>query len=321
MDKIRNSSTGIVKKLRAKSYRTTKKTKDFVLGVFIFVVLAGCVYTILAPIIGILSLSFMSTGDLFNPMVFVVPTEPTVYNISNAVRLMDYWPVLLHTLVYSLGMGLLHVLIASFVGYGFARFNFPGKKIIFALVLLTIIVPPQAYMTPLFMHMRFFGPTDINLINSYWSVTILTIVGMGLRSGLFIYIFRQFFKGLPVEINEAASIDGAGAFRTYATIILPNAKPAMITVLLLSLVWHYGDTFYSGMFLRETRFIHVAAQGIFSRYINEQGVAINVGDAEQLIAQMITYAGVLLVIAPMLVIYAFLQRYFIEGIERSGITG
>ena len=302
-------------------YKAARKSKDIMLGIFVAVLLIGIVYVILAPVIGIISLSFMSSDDLFNPMVFVIPAQPTLYNVANALRLMNYWGTLRYTLFYALGMGLLHVLVASFVGYGFARYNFYGKNIVFVLVLFTIVVPAQAYMTPLFMQFRFFGPTEINLINNYASMIILTAVGMGLRSGLFIYIFRQFFKGIPTELSEAAYIDGAGALRTYATIIMPNAKPAMVTTLLLSLVWHYGDTFYSGMLLSNSRFIHVAAARIFDAYVLEQGLPIHASDTTLLTAQMVTYAGILLVIAPMLIIYAFLQRQFIEGIERSGITG
>jgi len=303
------------------AYKAARKFKDIILGIFVAVLLVGIVYIILAPIIGIISLSFMSSADMFNPMVFVIPAQPTLYNLFNAFRLMNYINTLGYTLAFSLGMGLLHVLVASFTGYGFARYNFYGKNIIFGMVLLTIIVPTQAYMTPLFMQFRFFGPTEINLINNYASMIILTAVGMGLRSGLFIYIFRQFFKGIPTELSEAAYIDGSGALRTYATVIMPNAKPAIVTTLLLSLVWHYGDTFYTGMLLPQARFIHTAAGQTFFRYVEEQGLPIHASDTTLLTAQMITYAGILLIIAPMLIIYAFLQRQFIEGIERSGITG
>jgi len=303
-------------------HKLTREVKDLILGLFVAVILLGIVYTILAPVIGIFSLSFMSAEDVFNPTVFLIPLEPSFYNIRAAAFHMRYWSVLAYTLAYALGMALLHVLVASFVGYGFARYKFWGNSIIFGFVLFTIIIPAQAYMVPLFMTFRFFGfgPFEWNLLDSYATMIILTATGVGLRSGLFIYVFRQFFKGLPVEISEAAFIDGAGPMRTYATVMMPNAKPAIITVLLLALVWHYGDTFYSGMLLSSTtRFIHVAAAGVFTAYQTANN--IHAHDAGIIAAQMVTYAGVVLVIAPILVIYAFLQRQFIEGIERSGIVG
>jgi len=294
-----------------------RRTKEWILGIFTAVLLLGVAYTILAPVIGIVSLSFMSGDDIFNPTVFLIPSQPSLYNISNALRLMNYWVTLSRTLIYAMGVALLHVLVASFVGYGFARFKFYGNNVIFALVIFTIIVPAQAYIVPLFMQFRFFGPTDISLIDSYASIIILTSVGLGLRSGLFIYIFRQFFKGLPFEISEAAYIDGAGPLRTYATVMLPNAKPAITTVLLLALVWLYGDTLYTGILMPGTRLIYQSTHGLFEAYRDQ----FRSTDEINIRAQMVVYAGVLMIITPMLVIYAALQRQFVEGVERSGITG
>jgi len=300
-------------------YKYVRKSKEAIMACLGAIIIIGVVYTILAPVIGIISLSFMSPQDIFNPMVFLIPAAPSFYNVINAVRFMNYWSSLAYTLAYSVGLGLLHVLVASFVGYGFARFRFWGNGLIFGLILFTIIMPAQTFMVPMFMLFRSFGPTNVSLLDSYASIIILTSVGMGLRSGLFIYIFRQFFKGLPTELSEAAYIDGAGTFRTYATIMMPNAKPSIITVLLLSLVWHYGDTFYSGLLLSSSRFIHVAAMNLFDAY--NAGNGIHAHDASLMSSQMVSYAGVLMVIVPILVIYAFLQRQFIEGIERCGIVG
>ena len=301
------------------SHKIQRKTKEFILGSIVAVILLGVVYTVLAPVMGIFALSFMTPEDIFNPMVFLVPSDPTFYNVVNAVRFMHYWRTLAHTMAYALGLGLLHVLVASFVGYGFARYRFYGSGIVFAIVLFTIIFPAQAYIVPLFMLFRFFTPLEFNLLDSYWTMIILTATGVGLRSGLFIYVFRQFFRGLPTELSEAAFIDGAGPIRTYATIMMPNAKPAIITVLLLALVWHYGDTLYSGLLLPSSRFIHVASINLFNAYNAANG--IHALDASLMSAQMVSYAGVVMVILPVLIIYAFLQRQFIEGIERCGIVG
>ena len=305
------------KRLSTVGYYASHKVKDIILGVFTAVILIGICYTILAPVIGIISLTFMSAEDLFNPMIFLVPANPTLYNILTAKDLMNFWLVLARTLGFSLGMGLLQVLIASFTGYGFARYRFLFSSIVFGIVLFTIIIPVQAYMVPLFITFRHFGPTDINLMNNHVSIFMLTATGVGLRSGLFIYIFRQFFRGVPIEINEAAFIDGAGPIRTYATVMLPNAKPAIITVLLLSMVWHYGDTVYSGILLPGVFYIHSAAAGLFEAYMR----GLQPFDENLMLAQMVSYAGVVLVIVPLLTIYIILQRQFIEGIERSGIVG
>jgi len=304
-------------------YRVKREAKEFVLRIFTAILLIGISYTILAPVIGMFSTAFMSVEDLFNPMVFLIPSNPTFDNFRGAVQHLRFWNTLAFTLGYSMGLSLLHVMVASFVGYGFARYKFRGSNIIFAIVLLTFIIPPQAYMVPLWFQFRFFGPTNINLIDSYASVIILTLTGMGLRSGLFIYIFRQFFRGLPVEISEAARIDGCGHLRTYMSVMMPNAKPAIITVFMFSLVWHYGDTFFSGLLLTRPQFMHVSLGQVVFRWqsYNSRGGSMMFADFEMMQAQMVFLAAVTLIIVPIILVYAIMQRQFIEGIERSGIVG
>ena len=299
-------------------YRIRKEGKELIIKALVAILLVGVSYNILAPVIGIFSVAFMSLEDMFNPMVFLIPENPSFANIRNAMFHMRFWTTLRITLTYALGMGLLHVLIASLAGYGFARYKFYGNKLIFGLALLTFIIPPQTYMVPLWFRFRFFGPTDINLIGGYAPMIILTATGMGLRSGLFIYIFRQFFMGVPKELSEAAYIDGCGHLRTYAFIMMPNAKPAIITVLMFALVWHYGDTFYSGILLGTPRFMHVSLGSVVTQYMQYHGIA---GDLNQMRAQMVFFAGITLVVSPIMIIYAIMQRQFIEGIERSGIVG
>jgi len=292
------------------------KARGLILGLAMAIIIIGISYTILAPVIGIFSVSFMSREDLFNPLVFLVPDNFSIINMRNAARYLNYFSVLGRTISFSLAMSALHVAAASFIGYGFARYRFPGNQILFGLVIFTIVIPVQTYMVPLWMQFRFFGPTDTNLIGNYLSMIILTGTGVGLRSGLFIYIYRQFFKGLPTEISEAALIDGAGPIRTFLTVMMPNSKPATITVLLFALVWHYGDTFYSGMLLTGRRFLNVALGGVMQQYMQGSGA-----HADYIGAQIVFFASVTLVIIPIMVIYVILQRHFIEGIERSGIVG
>ena len=313
---------GVLKRIN--TYKLQRKSKDFVLGLFMAIILIGICYIILSPIIGMIALAFMNVDDLFNPMVFLVPMTPTFDNIRQALQHLRFWNTLWYTLRYAGGLGLLHVLTASIIGYGFARYRFYGSKILFAVVLLTFIIPPQTYMVPLWFRFRFFF-MDTNLIDTYTPIILLTITGMGLRSGLFIYIFRQFFMGVPRELSEAAAIDGCGHFRTYAQIMMPNAKPAIVTVMMFALVWHYGDTFYTGVLLNRPMLMHNSLGQVLPRWQVYMASARH-GSAmltqyELMQAQMVIFASVLLVVLPILVIYAIMQRQFIEGIERSGIVG
>ena len=291
------------------------KVKNIIIGICMAIIVMGVCYIIVAPILGIISRAIMTPEDAMNPLIFLIPQNFTMSNINYAITHMDYWRSLATTLGFALGFALLHVVVCSMVGYGFARFKFPGSNVLFALVIVSIVVPVHSYMIPMFMNFRNFLGTDINLIDSVWALGLLTATGVGLRSGLYIYIFRQFFRGLPKEIEEAAFIDGAGALYTYAKVMIPNAKPAIVTVLLFAFVWHYNDTFYTSLLMPNYNFLSSMLMGLGPTFS-----MIEVVNAPFLI-QMVVFGGVLLAVAPILIIYLFLQRYFVEGLERSGIVG
>lgn len=291
------------------------KIKNFILGICMAVIIIGVCYIILSPIFGIISRSIMTTEDVINPLVFLIPQNFTLDNINFAIQYMQYWHTLAETLAFSFAFSALHVVVCSMVGYGFARFKFPGANVLFALVIVTIVVPVHSYMVPLFLNFRFFLGFDWNLLNTWWALGLLTATGVGLRSGLYIYIFRQFFRGLPKEIEEAAFIDGAGPLYTYVRVMIPNAVPAIVTVFLFAFVWHYNDTFYTSLLMNESMLLSTRLMALgptFSRLENVYS---------PLLIQMVVFAGVMLAVAPILTIYLFLQRYFVEGLERSGIVG
>ena len=316
----------------------TSRFRNLIIGICIAIIVTGVCYIILSPIIGVLSRAFMSSQDLANPLIFLIPQNFTLENVGFALQYMNYGTTLLTTLLFAFSFTLIHVFIASLVGYGFARFKFPFSNALFALVIITIVVPVQTYMVPMFLNFRFFmGQADWNLLGAVnmpflffnmedglyitwlpvfsWSMLILAFGGVGLRSGLYIYIFRQFFRGLPKEIEEAAFIDGAGTFYTYSKVMMPNAVPAIVTVSLFAFVWHYNDTFFSSLLMTGNRFMSTMLVSLGPTF----NVMENVNNP--LVTQLVVFAGVLLAIAPILTIYLFLQRYFIEGLERSGIVG
>jgi multiple sugar transport system permease protein len=309
------------------------KVKDFIFGICMAIIIVGVCYIILSPIFGIISSAIMTWEDAINPLVFLIPQNVTFDNISFAFKYMDYVPTLARTLGFAIGFALLQVAVCSMVGYGFARFKFTGSEVLFALVIITIVVPVHSYMVPTFLNFRFFLEPVTNLINSVfgtemqwnliytrdstvpWALILLTLTGVGIRSGLYIYIFRQFFRGLPKEIEEAAFIDGAGPFYTYIRVMMPNAVPAIVTVLLFAFVWHYNDTFYTARLMNDFESLAKALGHLNQLY------SVGENDYNPLSIQMVVVSGVLLVVAPILIIYLFLQRYFVEGLERSGIVG
>ena len=228
---------------RRKAVRVSKK---FILGLFQAVVLIGISYLILSPLIGMVSNSFFSDTDRYNPMVYLFPANPTLERYQTSIKVLKYGKILFTTMLYDLSLMAIQLVVCSLVGYGFARFDFPFKKLLFGCVVVMIVLPVNTIMLPLYMTFRNFGP--LNLLSTPVPMFIMTVFGCGLRSGLYIYIFNQFFRGLPKEIEEAAFVDGAGMFYTYSRIMLANAMPSVITVSIFSLVWQYNDTFYARMF-------------------------------------------------------------------------
>ena len=296
---------------RRKAVRVSKK---FILGLFKAVVLIGISYLILSPLIGMVSNSFFSDTDRYNPMVYLFPANPTLERYQTSIKVLKYGKILFTTMLYDLSLMAIQLVVCSLVGYGFARFDFPFKKLLFGCVVVMIVLPVNTIMLPLYMTFRNFGP--LNLLSTPVPMFIMTVFGCGLRSGLYIYIFNQFVRGLPKEIEEAAFVDGAGMFYTYSRIMLANAMPSVITVSIFSLVWQYNDTFYARMFTMDANTLLSMKISSFTSTISN---SFNIVDPT--ILKLYTYAGVILMILPVMIVYILLQRQFIEGVERSGIVG
>jgi multiple sugar transport system permease protein len=299
--------------------------KQLLIKIFSFIVIVGICYVILAPIIGMVVNSFMSDADRYNPMVYMIPTSPTLEKYKISWARMDYLPTMGRDLLYSGTLMLLQVFICSTVGYGFARFQFPFKKLLFACVVVMIVIPDHTIMLPIYMTFKNFDPLGLMtlftgkplvLMSTPIPMYIMTIFGCGVRSGLYIYIFNQFFRGLPKEIEEAALVDGAGTWYTYFRIMLVNAVPAVVTVAVFSMVWQYNDTFYARLFLISEDIV------ISKKIATLQMVIANVDRIlDTSIQELYLNAGIVLIMLPIIIIYIALQKYFIEGVERSGIVG
>ncbi len=300
------------------------KVKRFLIGLMRALILIGVGYTILSPIIGMIVSSIASTEDIYNPMMFLLPKHPTMEKYALVIERMDYYKTILKDLIYVATLTAIQVLVCSMVGYGFARFQFPFKKLLFGCVVLMITIPMHTIMLPIYVMFKSFDPFGIvtaikgspGIMGTVAPMYLMTILGCGVRSGLYIYIFNQFFRGLPKEIEEAALVDGAGIWYTYFRIMLVNAKPAVITVAVFSLVWQFNDTFYSKLFLVSEDVVISKKVSSLASVLANQDKILNVT-----IQQQYTNAGILLVILPVLLLYLILQRRFIEGVERSGIVG
>lgn len=301
--------------------RFKRRGESFAVALFRYALLIGLAFIILYPLLYILSMAFREARDILDPSVTWLPRHFTMQNIIDAFEAMRYPQALWNTISISVVSSLLQLCSCAIVGYGFARFQFKGKSLLFGLVLLTIIIPPQIIFIPTYLmysHYDFFGLTTAlfgeqayaNLIDTNWTMYLPAALGVGIRSGLFIFIFRQFFRGLPKELEDAAYVDGCGHARTFLRVIVPNAGGAFLTVFLFSLVWYWNDYYYVSMYFNKTQNISIALQGLTR---NLSDLLMQNTNETSVRAQ----AGCLLTILPLLIVFIFLQKYFTEGLERT----
>ncbi|MBQ9808982.1 MAG: carbohydrate ABC transporter permease [Ruminococcus sp.] len=302
-----------------RSYVKRKALMDKVWPFFRFVILFGLGFVILYPLIYMVSCAFRDRTDMSDPTVMWIPRHYTLTVMKETIRAMDFWNTLKTTLVLNIGCSFVQVVSCAITGYGFARFNFKGKKLLFVVVIMMILVPTQIISLPLFMQFRFFLGTQINLIDSMWTMYLPAMTANGIRSGLMILIFRQFFKGLPKELEDAAYIDGCGPLRTFIQVMVPNAASSFLTVFLFSVVWYWNDYYVSTTFFTNTNTIATMLYDLDVRLSETlfNDATVKISPREQIVWKE---AGCLLSIAPILVLYTFLQKYFTEGIERSGLV-
>ena len=304
-------------------YMRRKALADKVWPFFRAVILIGLGFVIMYPLIYMISCAFRDRADMSDPTVMWIPRHFTLKVIAETIDAMDYWKTLGNTLLLNIGCSLVQVFSCALTGYGFARFRFKGSRLLFGIVIMMILVPPQVISLPLYTQFRYFGIKglfSLNLIDSRLTMYLPALTANGIRAGLMIYIFRQFFRGMPRELEDAAYIDGCGPFRTFLSVMLPNASAALLTVFLFSVVWYWNDYYVSSTFFTDTKTIALMLTNLDNELkmnlFNDPTVQISPRD--QIVWKE---AGCLLSIAPVLLMYVFLQKHFTEGIERSGIVG
>lgn len=318
--------------MRLMSKSATNRLLKTLWAVFRGLLLAGISFVLLYPILYMLSNAFKPVAQNYDPSVIWIPKSLTLDNVYDALKVMDFLKTLMTTISVNILSAFLQVASCMVVGYGFARFRFKGRGLLFGLVLLTIIVPPQTLSSSLYFQYRYFdlfgllqlfkklsgvgGP--INLIGTNWAFYIPAALGMGLRSGLYIYIFRQFFRGMPLELEDAAYIDGCNPYSTFWRIMLPCSGGAILTVMLFSIVWQWNDFYTPAMFMAN-RYTIATALAAFQQNLSSLS---NVGglNTDPYIVSTRIQAACLISILPLLIMYLFTQKYFTESIERTGIS-
>ena len=321
-------------------------TITFIAALFRTIILIGLCFVILMPIFEKISYALRAPQDITNQQVVWIPETFSFMNIKIAFTYLTLdkdlsyegtflYPIstFFNSVWLSFLTTVIQVIATAIAGYSFARLKFKGNNILFILVIITLIVPAEALQSSrqlFFAQTSFFG---IHLVRNAIAIYVMSAFGMGLRSAIFIYLFRQFFRGIPIELEESAEIDGAGVIRTFWSVMLPNARGAIVTVALFSFVWQYNDLYWARIFNMHSSSVMpllttALANGAesfnsvigtsFRSLVLEYGK--NIAEDPQFYG-LILNTSALLMMSPLIIGYLFVQRLFVESIERTGITG
>lgn len=286
------------------------------LVVYGLLICIGFVY--LYPMLYMFSTSFMNRDDLLDTSVKWLPSTLYMQNYIDAAKSMNFWTTFLKGIIIAGLPTLCNVFICMFIGYGFARYDFKGKKIMMGILIFSYILPSQVTMIPTYVLYN-----NMGILGTLWTFLLPAIFGNGLNAPIFILIFYQFFRQVPKVLMEAASIDGAGHFKSFFKIAIPSAAPAIITVVLFSFVWYWNESYLTELYVQglttKSNWTNLVIQ--LKNFETTFSTRASVGDMATSLNESVKMAATALSILPLLITYLVLQRHFVESIDRAGITG
>ena len=347
---------------------------NLAIAIFRLVLMVGISYIVIFPFISKITSSIMAPEDFIDVTVRLVPKHISFDIYEAIVKELGYLDALGNTFVLSFSTAVIQMLICSLIGYGFAKFKFRGRNLIFVLVMVTMIIPHQTLQHSMYLEFRnfdilgivrllkgggiqigdwnimqmgegvanFFAGLNVlpdgievgvdsygepimmqfkqsgmNIANSYLPLILMSATGLAFKNGLYIFMLRQFFRGIPDELEESAYMDGCGTFRTFIQIILPLSIPMMITVFLFAFCWQWTDDFYVSLI---NTGIETSNQ-LLVDLVGSVPPSLKLGYAGQTLYETaIRNTCGLMIIAPLVVLYAFCQNFLVQGIEHSGLA-
>ena len=307
-----------------RKYFTASGVKLLLIRIVMYLLVIGLAFVFLYPFLYMLVNSLMSNSDLNSSSVHWIPTEFKFENYAIALQLMNIKKYAINSFTVTIIACFGHVISCSFIGYGFARYNFPGKNILFTFVILAFIVPTQTLIIPSYLTY-----SNLKWLNTFLPLTVPTFFGFGLRGALYIFLFRQFYLTVPRSLEEAARIDGCGFMKTYWKIVFPLARATLVVALVLSVVWHWNDAYEPNIYITSPskQFLPprikeiITATNALPDQQQEMLRQLGLEDGEDTLNNAVVMAGATVISAPVLLFFAFAQKQFMQGIERSGITG
>jgi multiple sugar transport system permease protein len=279
--------------------RTSNRTVGFVAQrILTFVILIVAAAAIIAPFLWVFRGSLSSTdGELYLLPPTLFPKTPTVDNFGKVVEQVPYFQFMLNSLIVAGSITIAQLITCSTAGYAFARMRFRGKGFAFALVIGSLMIPIQVTIVPLFLVM-----SKLSLTNTLWALIL-----PGVFSAFGIFLFRQHFLGLPIELEEAAKLDGAGYSRTFFQVMLPLSGPTLATLGILTFTYWWNDLLLPLVMIRDTekQTLPVGLILLAGRYSTGSLTTIA--------------AGITMAIIPVLIVFIIAQRYIVQSIASSGL--
>lgn len=302
-------------KIKKKAVRAGKK----LMTLLIYFVLICISFVFLQPIIKIISRTFMSAADVIDPAVEWLPKKFSVNNLLVAAEVLKLPTTLRNSIVFSGILAVCQTIVSALTGFALSRFQFRLKNFWFIMILLAFIIPVPVLMIPrLMMFVSVQEAIGVSLIGTPIPQVLMAALGQGVYSTVLILIFHNFFNMIPRVLDEAAMIDGASPFQVFVHVVLKMSWSTILVVFLFSFVWNWNETYITGTLLRNAIELLPAKLSLFNSEfadsVSAQGGAFRLNEAYKMAATFLS-------IAPLLVLYAFVQRRFIQGIENTGITG
>ena len=274
------------------------KIKSRLIRIPILILFISLALVMLIPLVWILFGAFKPDNEIISYPPTFFPHEFSLKNFTKCMQRIDIIQYIKNSIIFSFGTTIPSLLVNSLAGYAFARYEFKGKNIIFVIFLATMMIPFQVIMIPEFIEIHLLGMYD-----NYWGLIVPKIA-----SAYWIFMMRSAFAGLPRELEEAARIDGLNEFGIYSRIMLPLIKPALVTMIILSINGNWNDLLWPLIMTSSSKMRTLA-----------NGLAMFVG--ARTIEYGAAFAGAFISLIPMLILYIFGQKYFVEGQATSGLKG
>lgn len=301
--------------------RILKNFRSITVKILTFILLCGLSYVILYPFLFKILAAFMSKSDLSNNLVTLIPMNWTFGNFRYVLKETEFFTALKNTFLYAILDASLATASAALVGYGIAKFKFRGVNVLTAILVVVMLMPLQTLSIPIYLNFYSWNPfgifsvlglSGVNVLGTPLPTVIMAATSFGFRAGIFVILMRQYYIGVPNEILEAAFVDGAGPYRTFASIVLPNARSMLVVIFSLSFAWQWTDTFYSDLLYGDK--LMLPTLSAFLQNVEQS-------DKEYYLQFVRANTFTILAILPLIILYCILQKQIIQGIERSGLVG